>query len=341
VDSSKYQFKVNDLVVVTFSGTPAPIPHFEERIKKDGNITMQFIGTVKAAGRTADELQKEIQGRFVPIYYTRMTVAVELGAATVAPVVSAAGGLNERSLKASTNPIPAAASTMPPYSKATTADKPPDIATRPKPKAPSNFSKVFAWVLPGVSAMFLLFLASNAMTDLYREMRFRTFERYQTLRAQMLPFVASKVVFAMVFLLMCAVIMIGGGGLIFRVDWEQPVALAALVIGYSACAAGIMALFVALIPDERRAATLNSVIGMLMAFAGGCMFPVRSLPPFIRDHLTPLIPSYWFVDAARRLQDGEVVAWTWVVIKLILASIALVALAVAILQRRIQKGLRA
>ena len=50
--------------------------------------------------------------------------------------------------------------------------------------------------------MFLLFLASNGMTDLPRELRQRTFERYHTLHQQLLPFVASKVVFAVVLLLL-------------------------------------------------------------------------------------------------------------------------------------------
>lgn len=202
-------------------------------------------------------------------------------------------------------------------------------------------SKVFAWVLPGISAMFLLFLASNAMTDLYREMRFRTFERFQTLRAQLLPFVLGKVLFAMVYLLLCAAIMIGGGGLIFRVVWQQPLALAVLVIAFSASAAAIMAFFVALVPDERRAATLNSVVSMLLGFGGGCMFPARQLPQFVREHITPYLPSNWFVEAAHQLQDGNTVAWQWLALKLVAVGVVLVIVAVVIFQRRINRGLRA
>jgi ABC-type multidrug transport system permease subunit len=189
--------------------------------------------------------------------------------------------------------------------------------------------------------MFLLFLANTAMTDLYREMRFRTFERYQTMQAQLLPFVVSKVLFAVVFLLLCGAIMLGGGGLIFRVSWEQPLALTTLVIAYSCCAAGLMALLVAIVPNERRAATLNSVVAMLLGFAGGCMFPARQLPPLIRDHVTPLLPSYWFVSGTRALQDGDPVAWGLVSLKLVVVSAICIVLAVAIFQSRFKKGLRA
>jgi len=136
-------------------------------------------------------------------------------------------------------------------------------------------------------------------------------------------------------------VMLGGGGIIFRVEWQQPLALTALVVGYACCASGIMALLVALVPDERRASTLNTVVGMLLGFGGGCMFPARSLPPFIRDHITPYLPSNWFVEAARRLQDGNAVAWGWLSLKLVVVSVMLVVLAVVIFQRRFKQGLRA
>ena len=101
--------------------------------------------------------------------------------------------------------------------------------------------------------MFLLFLASNGMADLHRELRLRTFERYHTLHQQLLPFVAGKVMFAVVMLLLCSAVMLGGGGLIFRISWQQPAALALLAFGYACFAAGLMAVLVALVPDERRA----------------------------------------------------------------------------------------
>ena len=99
--------------------------------------------------------------------------------------------------------------------------------------------------------MFLLFLASNAMTDLHRELRQRTFERYQTMREQLLPFIVGKVVFTVVVLLLCSAIMLGGGGLIFRIHWQQPLALMALTFGYACFAAALFAVLVAL--DAGRA----------------------------------------------------------------------------------------
>ena len=59
-----------DLVIVNFSGIEmAPQPH-EERIKEDGTITLPYIGSVVASGKTPGELQKEIRKEYVPKYFT-------------------------------------------------------------------------------------------------------------------------------------------------------------------------------------------------------------------------------------------------------------------------------
>ena len=68
-----------------------------------------------------------------------------------------------------------------------------------KPKSNDSEDRtMFAYLLIGFSAMFLLFIAGSAMSDLYRELRQHTFERYQTLRDSLTPFLASKAVFAVV-----------------------------------------------------------------------------------------------------------------------------------------------
>jgi len=201
---------------------------------------------------------------------------------------------------------------------------------------------VFAYLLIGLSAMFLLFIAGNAMSDLYRELRQRTFERYQTLRDSLVPFLASKAVFAVVMLLLCSGMMLGGGGLIFRIHWEQPWALMTLTAGYTCFTAALFAVLVALMPDERRAAVLNNLAGMGLGLVGGCAFPPQQLPAFLREHITPLMPSYWFVNTARNLQDGGTgVAWGWVAFKLAVLALVLIVLAAILFRRRFKTGLRA
>ena len=214
-----------------------------------------------------------------------------------------------------------------------------------KKNAKSNSDSLhatFAFLLLGLSAMFLLFLGQNAMTDLHRELRKRTFERYQTMHQQLWPFIVSKIVFAVVVLLICSAVMLGGGGLVFRIHWQNPLPLLALVFGYACFIAALFAVLVALVPDERRAGVLNNVAGMALGLVGGCAFPASQLPAFLREHITPLMPSNWFVEAARNLQfNGPGVAWGIVLLKLAICSVILTALAAMLFRRKFKTGLRA
>src|ERR1017187_6596513 len=202
-------------------------------------------------------------------------------------------------------------------------------------------SDTFAYLLLGLSAMFLLFLGNNAMTDLHRELRKRTFERYQTLHQQLWPFIVSKVVFTVVVLLLCSAVMLGGGGLIFRIHWPHMIPLLSLTLGYTCFVAALFATLVALVPDERRAGVLNNIAGMALGLVGGCAFPPQQLPAFLREHVTPLLPSYWFVDALRNLECGSANApWLFVSLKLIGISALLIGLAAILFRRRFKTGLR-
>jgi ABC-type multidrug transport system permease subunit len=186
--------------------------------------------------------------------------------------------------------------------------------------------------------MFLLFLASTAVIDLYRELRFRTFDRYHTLHERLLPFMTGKLLFSVVVLALCSAILLGGGALIFRIRWPQPLAMLALTLAYCGFAAAFMAALAACVPDERRAAALNSIAGMILGIAGGCAFPPQQLPALVRDHITPLLPSFWYVDTLRNLQWNASVHWWPVVAELLLATLLLLGLAAALFRRRFQAG---
>lgn len=71
-------FQVGDLVTVTFSGVsdPTAMPSHTEKVANNGCINLDYIGQIKAAGKTAGELQMEIQTNYVPKYFQNLTVTV-------------------------------------------------------------------------------------------------------------------------------------------------------------------------------------------------------------------------------------------------------------------------
>ena len=70
---------VGDAITVTFItlNEYLKLEDHKESIKEDGTITLHLVGPVKAAGKTASELQKEIQDGYVPKFFRRLTVIVK------------------------------------------------------------------------------------------------------------------------------------------------------------------------------------------------------------------------------------------------------------------------
>lgn len=72
-------FHIGDLVTVSFIGVSGDsvMPEHSERVRDDGNITLLYIGSVQAAGKTPGQLQKEIHDLYVPKYFTDLNVTVK------------------------------------------------------------------------------------------------------------------------------------------------------------------------------------------------------------------------------------------------------------------------
>jgi ABC-type multidrug transport system permease subunit len=217
-----------------------------------------------------------------------------------------------------------------------------EVTTQRKAKEAGPALNIFAFLLPGMAAMFLLFLADHAIRDLYREVTARTLDRFRTLHDRLLPFVISKVVLALAVVVLGSIVMFGGGVLMFGIHWERPLAMAAVILAFGLFGSGFMAFIAALARSERRANAVNGVIVMCLSFVGGSFFPARQLPPLFRDHLSPLMPNYWFIESLRALQSGGVdMPWSWAALKLLVLGLALVIAASWVFQRALAKGIRA
>jgi polysaccharide export outer membrane protein len=64
-------------VIIKFSGPDRPPATHEERVKEDGSITLQEIGTVTAANKSPGDLQKELTELYRK-YYRNLVVTVVL-----------------------------------------------------------------------------------------------------------------------------------------------------------------------------------------------------------------------------------------------------------------------
>ena len=204
-----------------------------------------------------------------------------------------------------------------------------------------NDFNLFAFLLIGMAAMFMLMIADNCMRDLYKESRNRTLERFRTMREGLWQFVAVKVVYTVVVLLLAVLIILGGGSLVFGFGWQQYGPTIALVISYSMFGAGLMGFIAALAGKERRADMLNTMIVIFMAACGGAMWPVESLPPFIRTFITPFTPPYWFSHELRTLQMNPAES-NWIGTTGLLVGLSILAISAAafLFRMRLERGIK-
>jgi len=227
------------------------------------------------------------------------------------------------------------------YTRETQRDPPAGVAPgegeTPGRKTGPQYN-VFGYLLPGLASMFLLFLGNTAMNDFRREFQQRTLTRLRTLQPGLLPFVTSKVAFSIVMLLISAAIMLGAGGVLFRIDWRLPWVIVALTFSYCVFAAGFTALLGAAIVNEERGDAFGNIAAMAVGLAGGGAFPAQQLPAFLRDHVSPWLPNYWFTETIRALTlgDGQV-AWAMVVLKTLVLGVGLAVAAAWWLRRRLER----
>lgn len=200
---------------------------------------------------------------------------------------------------------------------------------------------LFGYLLVGLATMFLLFQANMVMSDLYREAAGRTFARYHTLHARLTPFLAAKGVFVAVMVLLGAAILLGGGGWLFGIRWQHPGVLALLALGYAVFAAGYTAVFAALVTEARAADALSNLVAMVLGLAGGCAFPPQALPAFLREQVTPLLPTAWLAQGIRELEFGSAaVDWPWILLRLTALGVGLLGLAAWLFRRQFARGQR-
>ena len=97
-----------------------------------------------------------------------------------------------------------------------------------------------------------------------------------------------------------ALVIILGSALLFRVNWGQPVAVAAVIILFALVAAGAGIFVGTLFRNEQQAIGISLLLGLGLGALGGCMVPLEVFSPTMRQvaHITP---QAWGNDAFAKL----------------------------------------
>lgn len=99
-----------------------------------------------------------------------------------------------------------------------------------------------------------------------------------------------------------------GSALLFGVGWGDPVGAAAVLVVFSAAAAGAALLIGATMSNETQAGGIGLLLGLGLGALGGSMIPLEFFPPTM-ERVARLTPHAWGLDAFGELlrHDGTVV----------------------------------
>jgi ABC-2 type transport system permease protein len=202
--------------------------------------------------------------------------------------------------------------------------------------------QIFAYFLPMISSMFLLFLADLAARDVFRESRAKTLQRFQTLHFGVFPFVVSKWMLGVALVWLGSLMLFVFGAFIFGISWKHPLGLMGIALSFAVCASGLMLLFTALIKSEKRSDAFSSMFIMGMSLLGGAFFQAESMPEWIQHGLMPWMPVHWYIQSVHSVegmtQSGMV--WESGVIRLCLCGLLSTLVACWVLQKNLNQGIQ-
>lgn len=171
-------------------------------------------------------------------------------------------------------------------------------STGARPKE-SHFSQVFGYVLPGMAAFALFFLAVGLMGDIFRERSRGTLNRQLTAPVRAVEIVLGKILATVAVGVVVAAGMALIGGVLLQVRANLG-AFALLSLAFLLAVTGFVTLLYSFARNEQQGGTLATIVMMVMAFLGGSFIPLESMPRFVAG-IAPLTLNYWAIHGFQTL----------------------------------------
>jgi len=201
--------------------------------------------------------------------------------------------------------------------------------TKPgKTAKPAGFN-IFAFILPGMLIMFLLFIIEAFMREIQNE---RADGKIR--RMMFSPLTTRELIVARIFSgwlmggLICLAAM-AVGTLVFRINWGNNTLLLLILVAISCfwCTA-FFGMLNAFFKTKNQAGAFAAPIILVFAAFGGSMLPLEQIPQGMR-WLAKFTVNHWFITGCRKIMDGQVPQVSFIVLSvsgLLFAMVAMIAL---------------
>ena len=196
---------------------------------------------------------------------------------------------------------------------------------------PKGFN-IFAFILPGMLVMFLLFIIEAFMREIQNE---RADGKIR--RMMFSPLTTRELILARIFggwllgLLVCSLAM-AMGALVFGIEWGNYLWLFLLVAVTCFWSAAFFGMLNAFFKNKNQAGAFASPIILAFAAFGGSMLPLEQIPQGMR-WLAKLTVNNWFIIGCRQIVAGDIPLASLLV--LLISGLVFGTVAMVALQRRL------
>jgi ABC-type transport system involved in cytochrome c biogenesis permease component len=227
---------------------------------------------------------------------------------------------------------------FPPAITLDTASLAPKAPTEKSGKSGSDAPLIFLIILPGVGVYALFLVGDLAMRDIITEATAGTLRRQLAGPIGAGTLVLAKALYTAVLALLALLVLTVVGAVVLR-KGVDPAGFLVLSLALVLAVTGTSATVYGLARDERRGATIASIVYLVLGFAGGSFVNLEGLPRAVRA-VAPASPFYWGTTGFRKLVESAGTLGDVLPNVAVLAGLgtALLALGALLLQRNLRRG---
>ncbi|MCX6557389.1 MAG: ABC transporter permease [Candidatus Aminicenantes bacterium] len=203
---------------------------------------------------------------------------------------------------------------------------------KPGQAPPIQGFNIFAYILPGMLIMFMLFIIEAFMREIQNERADGKIRRMMFSPLTTRELVLARIVGAWLLgMLICGLAMVMGA-LVFAIDWGNTLWLFLLVAVTCFWCAAFFGMLNAFFKNKNQAGAFASPIILVSAAFGGSMLPLEQIPAGMR-WLAKFTVNNWFITGCRQVVAREIPLAPLLV--LLVTALLFAAVAMVALQRRL------
>jgi len=192
---------------------------------------------------------------------------------------------------------------------------------------------IFAFVLPAISVMFLLFIIEIFLRDILTEKEKGTLQRIMFSSIRPVEYILAKIVSGCLMGIMVYFVIVVAGMLIFNISWGNYLVLFGLIAITCFWIACFFALLNSFFKNRNQAGAYTSIIVVAMSAFGGSMVQVSQLPESFQV-VSQFTLNHWFIRGAEQITKGNFPAMPYLII--FTTGIVLFFLSIIFLKRKMR-----